>query len=122
MLYVNPLDAPRAFENGVLGEDATKRRIALQEMEQYFARLIMREMRSSLPDDGIFPRSAERQNFEEMLDEALSAEMARSGQLGLAKMLEEQLRIGEMQKQLQRTPSSAPGSIRSAAEPGLPVK
>jgi len=26
--------------------------------------------------------------------------MARSGQLGLAKMLEEQLRIGEMQKQL----------------------
>ncbi|MFO7976019.1 MAG: rod-binding protein [Candidatus Hydrogenedentota bacterium] len=102
MLYVNPLDAPRASENGALGDNAARRRIALQEMEQYFARLLLREMRASIPEGGIFPRSAEREHFEDMLDEALSIEMARSGQLGLAKMLEEQLRIGEMQKQLKR--------------------
>ena len=105
MLYVNPLDAPRVYENGPLTEDPARRRVALQEMEQYFARLIMREMRSTLPEGGLFPRSAQREHFEEMLDDALSAEMARSGQLGLARMLEEQLRIGEMQKQLKHAPA-----------------
>jgi flagellar protein FlgJ len=99
MLYVNPLEAPRVQENGPLTEHAARRRIALQELEQHFARLIMREMRSTIPEGGIFPKSAQRKHFEEMLDDALSAEMARSGQLGLAKMLEQQLRIGAMQRQ-----------------------
>lgn len=122
MLYVNPLEAPHAFEHGPLAQDAARRRVALKEMEQYFARLILREMRATIPEGGLFPRSAQQTHFEEMLDDALSAEMAESGQLGLARMLEEQLRIGEMQKQLQRTapPGSGPG--RSAAEPELPVK
>ena len=102
MLYVNPLDAPRALENGPLTDAPARRRIALQEMEQHFARLIMREMRSTIPEGGIFPKSAQQRHFEEMLDEALSVEMARSGQLGLARMLEEQLRVGEMQKQFKR--------------------
>lgn len=122
MLYVNPLDAPRAYENGPLSEDPARRRIALQEMEQYFARLLLREMRSTLPEGGIFPRSAQREHFEEMLDDALSAEMARSGQLGLARMLEEQLRIGEMQKQLKRAPEPETGIALSSPDTETAVK
>jgi peptidoglycan hydrolase FlgJ len=122
MLYVNPLDAPRTYENGALSEDSARRRIALQEMEQYFARLLLREMRASIPEDGIFPRSAQRRHFEDMLDDALSAEMARSGQLGLAKMLEEQLRIGEMQNQLKRETSGDFINDPSSAESKAIVK
>lgn len=122
MLYVNPLDAPRVYEAGALSEDSARRRIALQEMEQYFARLLLREMRASIPDDGIFPRSAERGHFEDMLDEALGAEMARSGQLGLARMLEEQLRIGEMQKQLKREKVVASASADAPSGPKTRVK
>ena len=58
MLYVNPLDAPHAFEHGPLAQDAARRRVALQEMEQYFARLLLREMRATIPEGGLFPRSA----------------------------------------------------------------
>ncbi len=122
MLYVNPLEAPHAFEHGPLTTDPARRRMALQEMEQYFARLLLREMRATVPQGGLFPRSAQQAHFEEMLDDALSAEMAESGQLGLARLLEEQLRIGEMQKKLQRTASPGARSTFSAADFDLAVK
>ena len=117
MLYVNPLDAPRLYELGPLNQDATRQRIALQELEQYFARLLMREMRGVFQEGGVFPRSAQREQFEEMLEEALSAEIARSGQLGIAHMLEAQLRAEDIQKRVhppEPTPAPSRATIHDA--------
>ncbi len=114
MLYVNPLDAPRLYELAPLGQDAAKQRMALEELEQYFARLLMREMRGTFHEGGIFPRSAQREHFEDLLDEALSAEIARSGQLGIAQMLEAQLRADDIYKRVHHTepsPASNPGTV-----------
>jgi Rod binding domain-containing protein len=38
--------------------------------------------------------------YEEMLDDAMSGNMAASGQLGVSHMLEQQLRIADLQKKI----------------------
>ncbi|MDQ1257779.1 MAG: Rod-binding protein [Candidatus Hydrogenedentes bacterium] len=107
MLYVNPLDATCS---SVLGPGAPKEgareRAAFGELEHFFLFTLLQEMRKTVPQDGLLDGESgqARQIFDEMLDDALSGEMARSGQFGIAKSMKEQLRIGEMQHALKRTP------------------
>ena len=53
-----------------------------------------------MPKEGLIESAATKRMYEELLDDALSQQIAESGQLGLAKQIEEQLRIAEMQSQL----------------------
>jgi Rod binding domain-containing protein len=89
MLYVNPLDLQvNRLQSGP--EDSQKRRLALREMEHSFLFTLLQEMRKAMADESQ-PASRETEMYTEMLDDALSSEMARTGQLGLAKQIERQL-------------------------------
>ncbi|MCH8860181.1 MAG: rod-binding protein [Thaumarchaeota archaeon] len=48
-------------------------------------------MRKSIPEDGLFKKDGAAKLFEEMLDDVFSGEMAKSGQLGIAKAIETQM-------------------------------
>lgn len=100
MLYVNPV-TQRFFQQGEMNLHAKGReQEAFRELEHFFLYTLLQEMRRTIPEGGLFKKSAESKMFDEMLDDALSLEMAKSGQLGIAKLLEEQLRIQDVQREL----------------------
>lgn len=100
MLYVEPISTARLYgADGKLDETA-QRKTALEELEHFFTFTLLQEMRKSVPEDGLLGDGPQRRMFEEMLDDTLSAEMARSGQLGLAQQIDEQLRAAELQAKL----------------------
>lgn len=134
MLYVNPVQDAGFARTAPAQLDALERRQAFEEFERLFLYQLLRQMRKTVPESSLFGKSSQRAYFEEMMDDVLAGQMAKSGQLGVADLLEEQLRIQEMQKQLQ--PSSAyPEGIsmvpkaaegipleRGAAQPGIPLE
>jgi flagellar protein FlgJ len=90
MLYVNPYAGNIALMHGKA--DSTQReKVALQEFEQVFLRELMKSMRATVPDGGLFPKSQQSSFFNDMLDDTMARTMAQSGQLGVAKQIEAQL-------------------------------
>ena len=81
---------------------ADRERLALQQLEQLFVSMLLKEMRRSVPEDGLIPKSSAMKTYEEMLDDVLSQRMAEAGQFGIAKMMSEQLRIHEVQSEVRR--------------------
>jgi len=94
MLYVNPLDARMAKSLGEVYADIGKARekAALQELEHLFLYTLLREMHKTVDISGRSSTSREKDLYEEMFDDAVSGEMARSGQLGIARQIEQQLK------------------------------
>ncbi len=118
MLYVNPLDAysaGRAPSQGSLGKKET-----LQEFERLFLYQLLREMRNTVPEDGIFKKSGQQELFEEMLDDFMAGEMAKSGQFGITEAMARQLEAtppADTEK-----PSAAGFSLQRDASKALPLK
>lgn len=69
----------------------TRRRDAFEGLEAMFIHTLLKEMRKSIPDDGILQRSSGRKQMEDLMDEMMARELAKSGQLGVARMVEQQL-------------------------------
>ena len=55
--------------------------------------LLMKQMRSDVPSDGLIPRSQGEQLFQEMLDGEYATQMSRSKGIGLADMLYRQMNM-----------------------------
>lgn len=68
---------------------------AFKEFEGLFLKELLKEMRKSVPDEGIFKRSHATKMYEEMLDEVFSQAMAGSGQFGIAKQVAAQVLLRE---------------------------
>ncbi len=100
MLYVDPLANTHSARFAPEAVEGQRRETAFRELEHYFAQTLLREMRRTVPEDSLFGGS-EMKTYEEFLDDALSAQMAERGELGIASMLEQQLRVDEMRHQLQ---------------------
>lgn len=71
---------------------------AFKDLEALFINELLKEMRKSIPDDGLFEKNHEREIYEGMLDSVFSEAMAESGQFGIAKQIAEQVRIQEIQR------------------------
>ncbi|NLU42587.1 MAG: flagellar biosynthesis protein FlgJ [Firmicutes bacterium] len=70
---------------------------ACEEFESLFTHMLLRSMRRSVPKTGLTDGGAGEEIFQDMLDEKISVTSAKTGQLGLARVLFEQLtrsRIG----------------------------
>ena len=99
MLYIDPMAVSGAIRFDPEGASMQRRETAFRELEKYFAHTLLREMRKTVPENTLFG-GHEMRTYEEFLDDAFAGEIAGSGQLGVAEMLERQLRIEEMQHQL----------------------
>ncbi|MCC6696283.1 MAG: rod-binding protein [Candidatus Hydrogenedentes bacterium] len=91
MLYVNPLATPFTVRTEAALNQASRETAVTEELEHFFAYLLLQEMQATVPEDGLF-NSGLASDFErDMFNDALSGEIAKSGQLGIAKMVREQL-------------------------------
>ncbi len=90
MLYVNPLEQKpySRLDSGI--QSLTNEPQAFEEFERLFLYQLLQEMRKGVPSDGLFGHSPQQKLFEEMLDDHYAGEMMKSGQLGIARMMEEQ--------------------------------
>ena len=103
MLYVNPLGVGNAARIGLTKDPQAKQKVALQELEHLFLFTLLQEMRKTVPILEDTEGGTERGFYNEMLDDALSGQMASSGQIGIAKQIEEQLQTADAQRAIQRT-------------------
>jgi Rod binding domain-containing protein len=107
MLYVNPLGTQdwarvQSSADGASGDNQVREKAVLQELEHLFLFTLLQEMRKTVSIAGESEKSPGSDLYDEMLDDALSGSMASSGQVGVAKQIEEQLRTAGMQHTLKR--------------------
>lgn len=100
-LYVNPLSSLPVGRTEQILESGTREKVALQELEQFFVFTLLQEMRKTIPEDSLLGGGFVEELHESLLDDAFSKEIAKSGQLGIADSIAEQLRIQEMQRSIQ---------------------
>ena len=66
---------------------------ATTQFEGVFLGMLLKEMRATVPQNGIFgPESPTTQTFTEMLDQQRANQLAQSGSVGIGKLMEQQLR------------------------------
>lgn len=102
MLYINPFTERYAqFTAPVVGSEARATK-AFEEMEHLFLNELLKVMRKSIFKGGLFERSSITDQYEALLDDALSHHMAESGQMGIAKIMEAEFRARELQRTYSR--------------------
>ncbi len=77
-------------------------REAAGELEAYFLHVLIREMRKTIPPNPILNGGKAEEIFQDFLDEEISIELAKSGQLGLADLIYKNL-----EELLKQTPKNA---------------
>lgn len=77
----------KAAESG----DTVALKNVCKDFEAIFVQMIMKNMRNTVPDDGLFEKSQAQSIFEGMLDEEFSQKISSAGGFGLSDMLFTQL-------------------------------
>ncbi|WZL73632.1 rod-binding protein [Clostridiaceae bacterium 35-E11] len=84
-----------AFENILKQAQETQDKKKLQEackqFEAVFLSMLMKDMRSTVQDGGLMPKSNAREIFESMLDEKIAQEATKGPGIGLAQQMYKQL-------------------------------
>lgn len=84
------LNALRSSVQADKGMDPTRLKKACQDFEAVFIGQLWKQMRSSVPKEGLL-HSKEEESYVSMFDQELSLKMARSGGMGLGDMLYDNL-------------------------------
>ena len=108
MLYVNPLVMQPIAKSAPDEVKAAQEKLALQELDHYFAHMLMREMRKAVPREAMLGGGQQQEMFEDMLDDALAGEIAKTGTLGIAKHVEAELRAREQLNASTKAPEETP--------------
>lgn len=74
-----------------LSEDEKLRAVA-NEFESVFVNLLMKQMRSTVPENDFFGGGAAEKTWRELQDQELSRELATKGSFGVAEMVYDQLK------------------------------
>ncbi len=85
MLYVNPVNF--IVPNIQSPDEETRKKIAGEEMERLFLYELLKEMRKTIEQSRLFPKNSTKEIYYDMLNDAFAGEMAKSGQLGIAKQI-----------------------------------
>ena len=84
------------------GETRAAREVKLQKacqgFEAIFINTILQEMRKSIPDDGLLPTSSATRTWQQLFDNQLAETLASRQEMGVAKMLYQQLQEMEGEK------------------------
>ncbi|MCF6286675.1 MAG: rod-binding protein [Candidatus Hydrogenedentes bacterium] len=122
MLYVNPQTSSSFLSQDLRPGSKGRETEVLQQFEQLFVFQMIKEMRKTVPDYGL-DNGSERAYFDEMMDDFMAGEMAKSGQFGIAKQLAEQIAVQKGAANLDgmaREPS--PGILLRKATNGFTLK
>lgn len=95
MLYVNPIASNQFFREDTAAWQEMRETQALKGLERLFLYQLLQEMRKTVPKSSLFGSSSQQDYFEEMFDDCLAGQLAESGQFGIAKQMQDQLRLSE---------------------------
>lgn len=98
MLYVNPLETMHTSRMDPAAFKVRQEKTALKEFEHSLIYQLISEMRKPTPWGAQADPSGDREIYEDMLNDQLSGAMAESGQLGVAKIVEAQLKTSAESK------------------------
>jgi flagellar protein FlgJ len=62
-----------------------------QEFEAIFVRNLLKNMRATIPSDGVLEKNNDREIFEDLMDMEVASQIARKNELGIADLLFRQL-------------------------------
>ena len=79
------------LEQAQKNQDEKKMMDACRQFESVFVNMLLKNMRSSIPEGGFIERSYPREMFEGMFDEKMAEEIAKGQGMGLAKQMYGQL-------------------------------
>jgi flagellar protein FlgJ len=89
----------KAEQAGETGRDADIRKVA-EDFEAIFIRLLLRELRDTVPQSDYFPRSVEQDIYFDMIDTNLADELSKRQALGIGEMIYKEM-SGKNEKGLQ---------------------
>lgn len=85
---------------------------AATQLEGVFLDMMFSAMRQTVPQESVFGKeSSAEQTFQTMLDEQRSQQMAQSGSIGIAKVLEEQLKQSVLADSGRESKSAVPREL-----------
>ncbi len=73
-------------------QDVAKLKEAARQFESYYTYMLLKEMRRTVPKDGMLSSGIGYDTFQSMYDEAIAEQMSKTGSLGLANALLDQYR------------------------------
>ena len=79
------------IREGMSAEERAAIQEAAEAFESYFLQIMLREMRRTIPENELIPKSQAERIFTEMLDEEMAKDMARAGGIGLAQVMVQQM-------------------------------
>jgi Rod binding domain-containing protein len=98
-----------------------KLHVAATQLEGVFVNMLFKEMRQAAPKVTMFGKVSESEKtFNEMLDQARADKLAQSGSLGMAKIIESQLRDGVLASLPGAVPAVPPKKAAGAYAPAQP--
>lgn len=105
-----------ALKGAVKKDDPAALKAAAQQFEALFVQMMLKSMRDAMPHDGMFD-SEQTRMYESMLDQQLAQVMSAKGNVGLAAVIERQLRRTSTE------PTAIEGGLplMPAAPKGLPL-
>ena len=110
MLYVNPLESQ--YTRGLnVHTGPGREKLAYQELEHSFLYMLMDEMSKTTSDNPLFGAGPEADYQRQMMNDAWAGAMAESGQLGIAKQMEQQAMLAELSR-----PQAVFAAARQAAK------
>jgi flagellar protein FlgJ len=68
---------------------------ASEQFESLLLNFMIREMRATIPESSLLPRSMAEEIFTDMMDEKMADDMAKSGGIGLSRLIFDQLKPSE---------------------------
>jgi flagellar protein FlgJ len=85
---------------------------AAQQFEGVFLGMLFKEMRATVPQAGLFgAESSTTQTFTEMLDQQRAQQLAATGSMGIAKLIEQQLKASVLADAAHESKSSVPQEL-----------
>jgi Rod binding domain-containing protein len=87
VLGVNPLESLPRMDAASPEWKKMREKVALQELEHQFAYTLLQELKTGLGKDGLFGASNAASVYDDMLNDSLASEWAKTGQLGIANLV-----------------------------------
>lgn len=82
---------PNVPESSTKNKNPEQLRAACQDFEALFVHAMFKEMRKTIPQDGLLPRGMGEDAFQEMMDWELAQQTSRTSSLGIGEALFRQL-------------------------------
>jgi flagellar protein FlgJ len=81
-----------ALTQAMSAQDDEKLKKACQEFESYFLYKMIRQMRQTIPESDLIPKSYANKIYEDLLDDEMSKKFSGMGGIGLADMMYKQIK------------------------------